>query len=325
MEPKIDNRQGGRDERKLSSRTSSLPSLWNDRKDKGKIRSLHPSLSLNSSSIPVLPAAHITQLSKSAPMLMDPFLDASVLLQARAKIHNWLRGAHTGDDDNRQKTLPTLCSKTPKHLAPLDNIYKDGSACSSLEHPLLLKQSSILPISSQSRRRVERILEKSLNLELGTYLDFQDLGSSVIHNTTNDNVISDKKGYTSTKSLTVRKVVKNEIRCKSFKTTENSDFQRKSPSMNCCTFSEGPENITRQIPTVRESCSVACEKQLTALDTGVLEKSSHEKKKPIKMIKRNPSTGKTSIQTNQSFNVLAHRKQSTVKTTNSLKAATQRK
>lgn len=33
------------------------------------------------------------------------------------------------------------------------------------------------------------------------------------------------------------------------------------------------------------------------------------------MIKRNASTGKTSIQTNQSFNVLAHRKQSTVKTT----------
>ncbi|XP_016389914.1 mitogen-activated protein kinase kinase kinase 19-like [Sinocyclocheilus rhinocerous] len=351
MEPKIFIRQNGRDERKRSSRTSSLPSLWNGRKDKGKIRSLHPSLSLTSSSMPVLPAAHITQLSKSAPMLMDPLLDASALLQARANIHNRLRGAHTGDDDNRQKTLPTRCSKTPKHLAPLDNIHQDGSACSNLEHPLLLKQSSILPISSQSRQRLERIsrpssrrsrgtqagseesnscssssqeedetvpqdthkihvgLEKSLNLELGTYLDFQDLVSSVIHNTTNDNVISDnKKGYTSIKSLTVREV-KDEIRCKSSKTTENS------PTMNCCSVSEGPKNIIRQIPTVRESGSVAGEKHLTAVDTGVVEQTSHEKNKPIKMIKRNASKGKTSIQTNQSFNVLAHRKQSTVKTT----------
>lgn len=70
------------------SRTSSLPSLWNSRKDWGKIRPLHPSLSLTSSSIPVLPAAHVTQLSKSAPTLLDPLLDASVLLQARANIHN---------------------------------------------------------------------------------------------------------------------------------------------------------------------------------------------------------------------------------------------
>ncbi|XP_016093573.1 mitogen-activated protein kinase kinase kinase 19-like [Sinocyclocheilus grahami] len=88
MEPKIDIRQDGRDERKRSSRTSSLPSLWNNRKDWGKIRSLHPSLSLTSSSIPVLPTAHVTQLSKSAPMLMDPLLHASVLLQARTNIHN---------------------------------------------------------------------------------------------------------------------------------------------------------------------------------------------------------------------------------------------
>ncbi|XP_050976002.1 uncharacterized protein map3k19 isoform X2 [Labeo rohita] len=353
MEPKIDIRQDGRDE-KRSSRTSSLPSLWNNRKDWGEIRSLHPSLSLTSSSIPVLPAAHVTQFSKSAPMLMDPLLDASVLLQARANIQNRLRGAHTGDVD-RQKTLPTLCSKTPKHLAPLDNIY---SARSSLEHPLLLKQSSILPVSSQSRRRLERIsrpssrrsrgtragseesnscssssqeeddtmpqdiqkihvgLDKSLNLELGTYLDFQELLSSAIHNTATDYVISDKKGYTSIKSLTVKEV-EDEIRCKSSKTTENSeDFQRKSPTMDSCSVSEGPKSIVRQIqPTVRGSCFIASEKHLTTVDAGVVEQTSQEKNKPVKTIKRNDNKGKTSIQTNQSFNVLAHRNQSTVKTT----------
>ncbi|XP_039511306.1 uncharacterized protein LOC120466764 isoform X2 [Pimephales promelas] len=87
MEPKMDIRQD-KDEMKRSSRTSSLPSLWSSRKDWGKVRPLHPSLSLTSSSIPVLPAAHATQLSKSAPMLMNPLLDASVLLKARANIHN---------------------------------------------------------------------------------------------------------------------------------------------------------------------------------------------------------------------------------------------
>ncbi|XP_016387841.1 mitogen-activated protein kinase kinase kinase 19-like [Sinocyclocheilus rhinocerous] len=358
MEPKIFIRQNGRDERKRSSRTSSLPSLWNNRKDWGKIRSLHPSLSLNSSSIPVLPAAHVTQLSKSAPMLMDPLLDASVLLQARTNIHNRLGGVHTGDDDSRQKTLPTLCSKSLKHLAPLDNIYRNGSACSSLEHPLLLKQSSILPISSQSRKRLERIsrpssrrsrgtraaseesnscssssqeedetvpqdthkihvgLDKSLNLELGTYLDFQDFVSSVIHNTRKYITSDNKEGYTSIKSLTVREV-EDEIRCKSTKTTENSEeFLRKSPTMDCCSVSEEPQSIIRQTqPIDRGTCFIAGEKHLATVDTDVVEQTSHEKNKPVKMIKIDDSKGKTSIQTNQSFNVLAHRKQSTVKTT----------
>ncbi|XP_052420942.1 mitogen-activated protein kinase kinase kinase 19 isoform X2 [Carassius gibelio] len=351
MEPKIDISQDGRDERKRSS-------LWNNRKDWGKIRSLHPSVSLTSSSIPVLPAAHVTQLSKSAPVLMDPLLDASVLLQARTNIHNRLGGVNTGDDNSRQKTLPTLCSKSAKHLAPLDNIYRNGSACSSLEHPLLLKQSSILPISSQSRRRLERIsrpssrrsrgtrtgseesnscssssqeedetvpqdtqkihggLDKSLNLELGTYLDLQEFVSSVIHNTRKDITSDNKKGYTSIKSLTARDV-EDEIRCKSTKTTENSEeFLRKSPNMDCCSVSEQPQSIIRQTqPIDRVSHFISGEKHRATVDTDVAEHTPHEKKKPVKIIKRNDSKGKTSIQTNQSFNVLAHRKQSSVKTT----------
>ncbi len=256
------------------------------------------------------------------------------------------------------QTLPTLCSKSPKHLAPLDNIFRNGSARSSLEHPLLLKQSSILPISSQSRRRLERIsrpssrrsrgtrtgseesnscssssqeedetvlqdthkihvgLDKSLNLELGTYLDFQDFVSSVIHNTRKDITLDNKKGYTSIKSLTVREV-EDEIRCKSTKTTENSEeFQRKSPTMDCCSVSEEPQSIIRQTqPIDRGSGFIGGEKHLTTVDTGVVEQTSHEKNKPVKTIKRNDSKGKTSILTNQSFNILAHRKQSTVKMT----------
>ncbi|KAK7169019.1 hypothetical protein R3I93_005114 [Phoxinus phoxinus] len=357
MEPKMDIRQD-KDESKRSSRTSSLPSLWNSRKDWGKIRPLHPSLSLTSSSIPVLPAAHATQLSKSAPMLMNPLLDASVLLKARANIHNRLRAVDTGDDNNRQKTPPTLCSRTPKHLTPLDNRYTDGSARSSIEHPLILKQSSILPISSQSGRRLERIssqssrrsrgtragseesnscsssqeedetvpqdahkihvgLEKSLNLELETYLDFQDLVSSVISNTRGDknHIISDNnKGYTAIESLTVREI---EANTRSSKTIENSkDPNRKSPTLDCCSVSEGHKSIVREIqPLVRESCFIADEKLFTIVDITEVEQTTHEKNKPVKTTKGNDRKGKTSIQTNQSFNVLAHRNQSTVKST----------
>lgn len=67
------------------SRTSSLPSLWNSRKDWGKTRQLHPLLTLSSSSIPASP---VNQLSKSAPVLINPLLHASGLLQARANIQN---------------------------------------------------------------------------------------------------------------------------------------------------------------------------------------------------------------------------------------------
>lgn len=177
----------------------------------------------------------------------------------------------------------------------------------------------------QDTHKIDVGLDKSLNLELGTYLDFEDFVSSVIHNTRKDITSDNKKGYTSIKSLTVMKV-EDEIRCQSTKTTENSEeFLKKSPTMDCCSVSEEPQNIRQTQPIARGSCFIAGEKHLAAVDTDVAEHTPHEKNKPVKAIKRNDSKGKTSIQTNQSFNVLAHRKQSTVKTTNSLKGATQRK
>lgn len=168
----------------------------------------------------------------------------------------------------------------------------------------------------QDTHKIHVGLDKSLNLELGTHLDFQDFVSSVIHNTRKDITLDNKKGYTSIKSLTVREV-EDEIRCKSTKTTENSDeFLRKSPTMDCCSVSEEPQSIIRQTqPIDRGSCFIGGEKHLTTVDTDVVEQTSHEKNKPVKTIKRNDSKGKTSIQTNQSFNILAHRKPSTVKTT----------
>ncbi len=208
-----------------------------------------------------------------------------------------------------------------------------------------------MPISSKSRRRLERISRSSSRSSRGTRagseesnscssssqeedetvphthkihmglnkslnLDFQDFVSSVIHNTRKDITLDNKKDYTSIKSLTFREV-EDEMRCKSTKTTENSEeFLRKSPTMNCCSVSEEPQSIIRQTqPIDRGSCFIGGEKHLTNVDTGVVEQTSYEKIKPVKMIKRSDSKGKPSIQTNQSFNILAHRKQSTVKTT----------
>lgn len=163
-------------------------------------------------------------------------------------------------------------------------------------------------------------LEKSLNLELGTYLDFQDLVSSVINNTTKDknSIISDNnKGYTAIKSLTVRKIEANTRSSESSKTIENSkDIHRKCPTLDCCSVSEGHKSIVREIqPLVKESCFITDEKHFTTVDITKAEQTKDEKNKPVKTTRGNDRKGKTSIQTNQSFNVLAHRNQSTVKST----------
>lgn len=243
---------------------------------------------------------------------------------------------------------PTPCSRTPKHIAPLDSRYKDSSAHSNFEHPLLFKQSSILPVLLKSRRRLEKIsrqssrrsrgsradseesnscssssqeedetvpqvtqkrhvgLEKSMNLELGNYLDFQDLVSSVI----NIRVSDEMKGCIQSPIVTE---VEAKMKCKSSKTPEK-DLQGKSPPMDCCHASKGPRNIVRELqPTARRSHFIAGEKNLANLDMNTEEKNTQDKNKPVKMIKRNERKSKTSIQTNQSFNVLAHRNQSTGK------------
>ncbi|XP_051998544.1 mitogen-activated protein kinase kinase kinase 19 [Xyrauchen texanus] len=362
MEPKIDIRQDGRDERKRSSRTSSLPSLGDNRKSWEKIR--HPSLNkLTSSSKPVLPARHFTQLSKSAPMLMQPLLDASVLLQARANISNRLRGGDTEDESVRQKSSqPTPCSRTPKHLTPLDNRCRDGSVLSGLVHQLHLKPTGILPFSSESRRKVERIsrqsarrskgtragsqesnssssssqeeeenvpqgtpkisgcLEKSLNLELGSHLDFQDLvNSGNITKETDCAISDDKKDDTPFRSFEVEAKMRQE----SSKTTEISeDLETKSQNINIirtnCTAYDGPSSIAKEIhPIVRDRGSglIEDEKCLTNADISAVDQIPLDKNKTVKMIRRKDRKGKTSFHTNQSFNILAHKNQSTVNTT----------
>nr|XP_055071608.1 probable serine/threonine-protein kinase mkcC [Misgurnus anguillicaudatus]XP_055071609.1 probable serine/threonine-protein kinase mkcC [Misgurnus anguillicaudatus] len=324
MEPKINMGKDSKDEGKRSSLTSSLPSLWYSRKTWDKTRPLHPSLK-ETFSIPVCPAPQFTQLSKSTPALMEPLLHASMLLQARANIYNRLRGGDTEDDVITQKiSLPTSL-RTPKHLAPLDRRYRNVTCLASLEHPLPSKPTSTLPFSSESRHKVERIsmqsfrrsrstragseesnsyssssqeeeenvpqetdtifdvLEKSLNLELGSNLDFQQLISSVIiNNTENTNITisDDRKEDTPIRSPIVRDS-KNEMIL-----DLNSDG----------------------------SSFIADENYLTTVNISV-DQILHKKSKPIKMIKRNDRKGKTSFHTNQSFNILARRNQTTTSIT----------
>jgi len=127
----------------------------------------------------------------------------------------------------------------------------------------------------QDAHKIHVGLEKSLNLELGTYLDFQDLVSSVISNTTKDkhNIISDNnKGYTAIESLTVREIEANTRSSKSSKTIENSkDLHGKCPTLDCCSVSEGHKSIVREIhPLVRESCFIEDDQGNTSFSQRIL-------------------------------------------------------
>ncbi|XP_065148710.2 uncharacterized protein map3k19 [Paramisgurnus dabryanus] len=130
------------------------------------------------------------------------------------------------------------------------------------------------------------VLEKSLNLELISNLDFQQLNRSVIINNTEHTIITisdDRKEDTPIRSPIVRDS-KNEMR-------------HDSKSANSDGFS-----------------FIACENDLTTVNISI-DQILHKKSKPIKIIKRNDRKGKTSFHTNHSFNILARRNQNTPTTT----------
>ncbi|TRY59298.1 hypothetical protein DNTS_016373, partial [Danionella cerebrum] len=173
--------------------TCSLPSLWGSSKDSGKTKPWIPSLSLTSSSIA---AAPVSMLSKSAPALLKPLLDSSALLQARANIQNRLMSLEAGDGDKRQKMPPTLPPTTAKCSSSLINRYHENSTLSRFKPPLLSKQSTLLPIPSKSRQRLERIDRQSSRRSRCTRAGSEDSNSSsslddeavpeAIHNTSED-------------------------------------------------------------------------------------------------------------------------------------------
>ncbi|KAI7808902.1 putative mitogen-activated protein kinase kinase kinase 19, partial [Triplophysa rosa] len=340
MEPKITIRRYSSDERKQSSRTSSLPSLWGSRKSWDKIRPFHPSLKMTSS-VPVC-----TQLSKLTSTLMEPALDASLLLQARANIHNRLRCADTEDEVISQKmALPTMF-RTPKHLAPLDSRYRNVPATTSIEHPPPIKPPSTFPFSSECRQKVERISrlpfrrsrstragseeshscssssqEEEENvpqetytiireLELVSHLDFQDLNSSEINTIRNKDIIisDDRKDNKPIESIIDRQV-DAEVRNVSKTSANFEELQKKSQNID--TYRNEPRSTATR---ARDNGSYVNSNEKHLREFGV-DQILNEKSKPVKATKRNDRKCKASFHTNQSFNILGHRNQSTGKTT----------
>ncbi|KAK6310016.1 hypothetical protein J4Q44_G00198970 [Coregonus suidteri] len=178
MDTLRDMRQAYQDLGKGSSRGSSLPSLWFRARHLNK---LDPTLGLltttgSSSCLPVPPrlrgrceavapslvSPHPAQLSQSAPGLLEPLLDSSSLVQARAHIQNRLGCGETEKTSNgRKSSFPALLPgpiRTPKLLAPLEGRHRDGGVLPGLKHPSPLKPISLVPLTSMtSRLRRERL------------------------------------------------------------------------------------------------------------------------------------------------------------------------
>ncbi|KAM9487033.1 uncharacterized protein map3k19 [Clarias gariepinus] len=99
------------------------------------------------------PAPHYSQLSQSAPSLGP--LDASFLQQVQTNIHNRLS---TSDVNGQRGSPPVLCSRTPKHLAPLDPEYQDGCGLLNFQRPLPPKPTNLLSIGSkETTKRFSRL------------------------------------------------------------------------------------------------------------------------------------------------------------------------
>ncbi|XP_036966644.1 uncharacterized protein map3k19 isoform X2 [Acanthopagrus latus] len=136
----------------LSTRTSCLPVPPRHRQRTRSVIAASPS------SPGLLSVAKSSQLSQSAPSIMEPLLSSNTLIQARAHIQTRLGSQ---DNVNEQKLsqgpLPTLHPRTPKLLAPLDSRPRDIAALPALKHHVPLKPISRSPLCSRTRLRRERL------------------------------------------------------------------------------------------------------------------------------------------------------------------------
>ncbi|KAF4086743.1 hypothetical protein AMELA_G00087780 [Ameiurus melas] len=147
-EPKMNSKETG---------WTTLPSLRDTNKCWTKFGILYPTsdvpmkpsrLSEKTKAIletPLVP--HFSQLSQSAPGLA--LLDASFLLQVRTNIHNRLS---TSDVLEKRDPLFISCPRTPKHLAPLAQEYRDAHVLSNCQCPPTPKPTSLLSIGSKLKR-----------------------------------------------------------------------------------------------------------------------------------------------------------------------------
>ncbi|XP_039673458.1 mitogen-activated protein kinase kinase kinase 19 isoform X3 [Perca fluviatilis] len=136
----------------LSTRTSCLPVPPKQRQRTRSVVAVSPS------SPGLLSVAEHSQLSQSAPSIMEPLLCSTTMMQARAHIQTRLGSQDTVNQQKfSQGPLPALHPRTPKLLAPLDRRPRDIAALPELKPHIPLKPISRSPLCSRSRLRRERL------------------------------------------------------------------------------------------------------------------------------------------------------------------------
>ncbi|XP_035995483.1 mitogen-activated protein kinase kinase kinase 19 isoform X2 [Fundulus heteroclitus] len=101
-----------------------------------------------------------SQLSQSAPSIMEPLLCPNTMMQARAHIQTRLSSQNTSND--QKGPFPVLHARTPKLLVPLDGRPKDCKALPSLKPHAPLKPITRSPLCSRTELRKERLSWGSL-------------------------------------------------------------------------------------------------------------------------------------------------------------------
>ncbi|XP_028248811.1 uncharacterized protein map3k19 isoform X3 [Parambassis ranga] len=96
-----------------------------------------------------------SQLSQSAPSIMEPLLCSNTMMQARAHIQTRL-GTHNTMNE-QQGLLLARHSRTPKLLAPLRFTPRDITALPALKQCVPLKPISRSPLCSRAKLRRERL------------------------------------------------------------------------------------------------------------------------------------------------------------------------
>ncbi|XP_047457945.1 uncharacterized protein map3k19 [Mugil cephalus] len=99
----------------------------------------------------LLSVAEASLLSQSAPSIMEPRLGTNTMIQARAHIQTRLGSQNSVNEPNG--LLPSLHSRTPKLLAPLDCRPRDSTALPGLRRHLPLKPISRSPQCSRTQLR----------------------------------------------------------------------------------------------------------------------------------------------------------------------------
>ncbi|XP_049449742.1 uncharacterized protein map3k19 isoform X1 [Epinephelus fuscoguttatus] len=137
----------------LSTRTPCLPVPPTHRQRTRSVVAASPC------SPALLSVAEPSQLSQSAPSIMEPLLCSSTMMQARAHIQSRLGSQDTVNEQKfSQGHLLAMHPRAPKLLAPLESRPRDIVPLPSLKHHIPLKPISCSPLCSRTRLRRERLL-----------------------------------------------------------------------------------------------------------------------------------------------------------------------